>query len=357
MNIYIAKIQEISNQSKYTRWYIQIVTKGLQRASSKKQANAILGYSEGHHILPKCLKMGGEKDKLNIVHLSAREHFIVHLLMPKIFLNKHFSYLLCSANMFMMGKQNYRNSRSFETAKKIQSKYQKYKTNAQKTLKTHYFLNEFNEKIVVKNLKEFCKTNGLNYGTMVNVSRITYKKHKGYKNINYVEPKEEIFEFFTPQGKRMSMNYEQLKKYCSETNIHFPRMKELCRNRIQKYLGHRNTIDYKIYEFISPTGEELKIFDLSYFCQQNELKFAMMNYVYIGKKKYYKGYTKKDPVFVHKENTGRIKKGIVCCFDILEQQFKRISKEEFEKLKNIRYIGQTGKAALEFKHKYNNTQL
>lgn len=40
-------------------------------------------YTEFHHILPKSL--GGSDDQNNLVNLSAREHFICHLLLTKMF--------------------------------------------------------------------------------------------------------------------------------------------------------------------------------------------------------------------------------------------------------------------------------
>jgi hypothetical protein len=43
------------------------------------------GYTEVHHILPRCL--GGKDDKHNLVELTAREHFIAHLLLVKIYNN------------------------------------------------------------------------------------------------------------------------------------------------------------------------------------------------------------------------------------------------------------------------------
>lgn len=43
----------------------------------------IEGYVEKHHIIPKSL--GGSDDKENLVKLSAREHFIAHLLLAKIY--------------------------------------------------------------------------------------------------------------------------------------------------------------------------------------------------------------------------------------------------------------------------------
>lgn len=55
---------------------------------SKRQSDPACeyGYSEHHHIIPKC--MGGTDDKSNIVSLTPREHFIAHwllcLIYPKI---------------------------------------------------------------------------------------------------------------------------------------------------------------------------------------------------------------------------------------------------------------------------------
>ena len=45
------------------------------------------GYKEKHHILPRC--MGGSDDSSNLVELTAREHFIAHLLLLKMYPNKH----------------------------------------------------------------------------------------------------------------------------------------------------------------------------------------------------------------------------------------------------------------------------
>lgn len=60
--------------NKYTRWYYTIVSKAQQREIS--------GYHETHHIIPKSL--GGSNEPLNLVRLSAREHFICHKLLTKM---------------------------------------------------------------------------------------------------------------------------------------------------------------------------------------------------------------------------------------------------------------------------------
>lgn len=59
--------------NKYKIWYDSII---------QKAKNRILNcYKEKHHILPKCL--GGKNNQENLVELTAREHFIVHMLLCK----------------------------------------------------------------------------------------------------------------------------------------------------------------------------------------------------------------------------------------------------------------------------------
>lgn len=41
------------------------------------------GYMERHHIIPKC--MGGSNRKNNLVYLTAKEHFIAHKLLVRIY--------------------------------------------------------------------------------------------------------------------------------------------------------------------------------------------------------------------------------------------------------------------------------
>jgi len=60
--------------SKYTTIYYQIV----ERAKGRN----ITGYTENHHIIPKSI--GGDNATENMVHLTAREHFICHWLLTKM---------------------------------------------------------------------------------------------------------------------------------------------------------------------------------------------------------------------------------------------------------------------------------
>lgn len=60
--------------NKYTAWYYNIVNNAKSRT--------LIGYTEKHHIIPK--SCGGNNSKDNLVALTAKEHFICHLLLTKM---------------------------------------------------------------------------------------------------------------------------------------------------------------------------------------------------------------------------------------------------------------------------------
>ena len=59
--------------NKYKSWHDSIIEKAKNRK--------LFGYKEKHHILPR--SVGGTDDKSNLVELTAKEHFIVHMLLCK----------------------------------------------------------------------------------------------------------------------------------------------------------------------------------------------------------------------------------------------------------------------------------
>lgn len=73
------------------------------------------GYTEKHHILPKC--MGGNDLVENIVKLSAREHYIAHLLLVKI--NPNIRGLINAA--VLMGAQTGSTSRIYAKLREAHS--------------------------------------------------------------------------------------------------------------------------------------------------------------------------------------------------------------------------------------------
>jgi hypothetical protein len=70
--------------NKYSRIYDAIIDSAHRRNfASRKQAKKELGYVEKHHIVPKCI--GGSDDSSNLIFLTAKEHFVCHHLLTKMF--------------------------------------------------------------------------------------------------------------------------------------------------------------------------------------------------------------------------------------------------------------------------------
>ena len=63
---------------------------------------SIDGYSEKHHIIPTC--MGGEDTDNNLVKLTAREHYVAHQLLIKIY-PKHTGLIYAAKMMTLNGSE------------------------------------------------------------------------------------------------------------------------------------------------------------------------------------------------------------------------------------------------------------
>ncbi len=82
--------------NKYTRWYNQITNRARFRITED--------YTETHHIQPRSL--GGTDDIDNLVELTAREHFICHWLLTKMYAGEA-KYKMINALWMMQSKNNY----------------------------------------------------------------------------------------------------------------------------------------------------------------------------------------------------------------------------------------------------------
>lgn len=102
-------------ENKYTKWYNTIII------SSKSRILPTNLYVEKHHIIPK--SMGGSDSKENIAILTAREHFVCHLLLTKMTIgNNNYKMkfaLSMLANTKNIGEGRYTpSSRIYEYSKK-----------------------------------------------------------------------------------------------------------------------------------------------------------------------------------------------------------------------------------------------
>lgn len=102
-------------QNKYTRWYYSIV----QRAQTRVLINT---YTEKHHIVPRSL--GGDDSAENLVRLTAREHFVCHLLLTKMTTGKALRSMSYAAwqMTFINGRPRHNtSSRTYEYLRKLLS--------------------------------------------------------------------------------------------------------------------------------------------------------------------------------------------------------------------------------------------
>lgn len=96
--------------NKYTHWYYSIIHCAQNRQLSKDT------YSERHHIIPRSL--GGTNQNHNIVRLSAREHFVCHLLLTKMVDGQEKYKMLSAVTRFRQSrKYQYRIFTSWEYQK------------------------------------------------------------------------------------------------------------------------------------------------------------------------------------------------------------------------------------------------
>ncbi len=105
--------------NKYKLWYFNIIDKALQRNWNKKNAQC---YIEMHHIVPSSIS-GLPRNKGEIVGLTAREHFVCHLLLPKFLSGENKSKMILALHRLMHGnKKNYcKSSHTYKNLKLVAS--------------------------------------------------------------------------------------------------------------------------------------------------------------------------------------------------------------------------------------------
>ena len=112
-------------------------------------------YRERHRILPGCL--GGQYIDANTVYLTAREHFIAHWLLYKIYRTNKLAFAWFSMCRKSPGQKRTVTSRKYEYAKQAIStaqkgkvgtfKGKKHKPESIQKMKTHVKTNEHRQKI------------------------------------------------------------------------------------------------------------------------------------------------------------------------------------------------------------------
>lgn len=85
--------------NKYSKWYYNIVNNALARTLPPNT------YTEKHHVLPKSI--GGSNSVANLIKLTANEHRLLHLLLPKMTIDRiHTRSMWYAAWMIIRAKNN-----------------------------------------------------------------------------------------------------------------------------------------------------------------------------------------------------------------------------------------------------------
>jgi hypothetical protein len=87
--------------NKYSVAYFKLVNRAKSRA--------LAGYVEKHHIIPKSL--GGKNTQDNLVNLTAKEHFVCHLLLTKCLEGTEKAKMIYAVNQLSIQKNNHQPGR------------------------------------------------------------------------------------------------------------------------------------------------------------------------------------------------------------------------------------------------------
>lgn len=107
--------------NKYTHWYYGIITNATARILSPEI------YVEKHHIVPKSL--GGTNASINLVSLTAREHFLCHWMLTKMTTGKEKQSMVFALRMLKAASNKHRRYQSPIAAKvyeSIRAEHSKY---------------------------------------------------------------------------------------------------------------------------------------------------------------------------------------------------------------------------------------
>lgn len=229
-------------------------------------------YREMHHIKPR--SFGGLDTPENLIHLSAREHFIVHFLLYKIYKHRVQNVFQCSEreierykkmtlafNFMINGKPKYRkclnkniNNRAFEQLRKaVSEQLTQYPYQLVKDIFDFYIHNKLKPKNMdVLNKKFNTNITYMTFKTLLNRHNLKisdYRENLYFKQKYSRKMVEEMFDFYISNNlypKTISVLNEKF-----NTNFTYKILLQLFSKYKLKISKHRN--------FISAHGRPVKI--------------------------------------------------------------------------------------------------
>lgn len=260
----------------YLNVYCNLIRKAEKRGYNKKTNKEIGIYVEGHHIFPRCIYGQTKFGNRRIVYLTAREHYIAHSLLEKIFIKRY-------------GKKD---------PKTIKMTHAFWKMNHQKSGDKVYYFNSYLYESVKKRIGDNIRKRCLG---VKQSQELVKKKRKIHSVYEYL--------ITDPDGKEYKTN--SLKNFCREYNLHNPTMCYVSLGKRNHYKGWTvkiiNIINpnlimkeeqrillkkcrLKTYYFLSPENEIIKVDDINEYCKNYNLSKRQMQRVHNSKLKEHRGW-------------------------------------------------------------------
>ena len=162
----------------YKKHYDRLIETRRNRTLNKN------GYYEKHHIIPK--SMGGNNSKENIIKLTAREHYVAHWLLHRIYpddTNMALAFWKMTFPGSKFVERNYKiTSRAYEEAKSAMAEANRKLNTGRKVSKIHlekWKKNKNNSKVV------YNEVTGEEYPNAKQLWRDKFQKDITYAGFNY----------------------------------------------------------------------------------------------------------------------------------------------------------------------------
>lgn len=163
------------------------------------------------------------------------------------------------------------------------------------------FIDPEGNEVVIQNLEEFCRSNGLDAGLMRRIAKggTKHKGHKGWTHKNSVRQREYIKTwegFVDPHGNPVG-TITNLAAFCREHDLDDTHMIALAKGKLHAHKGwthsnKREHLGHKTYTgFINPEGHRVVITNLQDFCRRNNLHPVHMHQLISGERKSHHGWT------------------------------------------------------------------
>ena len=244
-------------ENKYTKWYYSIIETAKR---SKFEC-----YTENHHIVPRSL--GGSDDESNLVKLTAKQHFICHLLLTKMFTSKTYEYYKM-IHAFCMMDWGTGNSKMYRYTSKVYEKQREEFSDYMRIKQSGEGNNQFGTKWAynetLKESRKFPKKSdipeGWSWGRVLNWDEYFLQKERKrlfslqhtYINIKTLDSSNQPIEY-THKCSVCSSLFTSTKPkttFCSSkcSNFYFfknPRLVLICRNGEYREVKAQNVPAYK----------------------------------------------------------------------------------------------------------------